>query len=228
MYTFLIVDDDSEQRETVQTNIELALQALNQTEFTVEAIFPLDAVDDYIKYINAKSVCLLILDEKLNNQPDENGESVDYFGHNLATHLRSAEKDLPIYTITSFTDDEDLRHAFSEYEQIISRKDFYNDNNAERYVRIMLRAAAKFVDRHTAVLAEFTSIATGVATGLASPEQIERMKAIQTAVELPISGFEDRKAWLDEYEKGINALKDLRQKFQDKLSDNELEKNSKG
>ncbi len=215
MQNFLIVDDNNEQSETVQSNIEIELEKLNAKDFGVICIFPFENIEDYFEYILSENVSVLILDEKLNDQSNKEGKTVDYMGHNLVSKIRERFKDLPIYTVTSFSNDADVQNVFSEYDQVISRKDFYKAS--EKYVPVMLRAAIKFVDRNSIILSELTELSQQIASGDISVEKLERIKALQTAIQLPITGFDDRQSWLNEYEEQVNELKTLRDELIKKI-----------
>lgn len=208
---FLIVDDNSEQSETVQSNIELELDRLNITDFKVLTIFPFEEPEKYFEFISDNNICVLILDEKLNDQSNAAGKTVNYLGHDLVSIIRGHFKDLPIYTITNYSDDGDVQNSFHEYDQVISRKDFYSQ--PEKYVPIMARAASKFVDRYTKILSELTKLSQEVAAGDKSSEKIERIKALQTSVELPLVGVTDRLGWLNAYEAELNELKSIREEL---------------
>ncbi len=211
MQNFLIVDDNKEQSETVQSHIQYELEKLHAIDFGVICIFPFEKVEEYFDFMNDSNICVLIVDEKLNDQSNEQGETVDYLGHNLVTVIRERNKDLPIYTITNYSDDSDVQGALSEYDQIISRKNFYN--TPEKYVAVMFRAASKFVDRYTNILSELTKLSQEIASGDNSSEKRERIKALQTALELPLLGFDDRLNWLNEYEQQLSELKILREEL---------------
>ncbi len=214
MWQFLIVDDNHEQAETVQTNIEIEL-AKTKLPFHVNIIFPYENTEEYFAYFSANDVCVLIIDEKLNAKPNKEGVSVDYMGHDLVSVIRGRHKDLPIYTITGYSTDAEVLNKFSEYEYIIGRKEFYA--HADKYVPLMVRAATKFVDRFSSALGELTQIAQEIAAGESSPEKLERLQALQLSVELPIIGYDDRKKWLEEYESHIAELEELREELARKL-----------
>ncbi len=180
MQNFLIVDDNNEQSETVQSHIQLELENLKASDFGVICLFPLDKVEDYFNFITDNNISVLILDEKLNDQADVEGNTVDYLGHDVVSIIRVHYPDLPIYTITNYSDDNDVQNVFSEYDQVISRKNFYD--SAEKYVPVMLRAASKYVDRFNNILSELTKLSQEIAAGDNSPEKIERIKALQAII----------------------------------------------
>lgn len=215
MQNFLIVDDNKEQSETVQGNIELELIKLGVNDIGVICLLPFEKPEEYFSFIEDNNVKVLILDEKLNDQPNEQGKPVDYLGHNLVTVIRERYKDLPIYTITNYSKDSDVQNVFSEYDQVISRKDFYD--SSEKYVPVMVRASSKFVDRYTHVLSELTKLSQEIASGDKSQDKMERLRALQTAVELPLLGFNDRLNWLNEYDQQLNELKSIQQELIEKL-----------
>lgn len=215
MQKFLIVDDNTEQSSTVLKNIKLELAKLNVV-FEVEAIFPFVDPNMYNEYITANNVCVVILDEKLNERANPAGTTVNYMGHNLVTLLREKEKDLPIYTITNYGADADVQNIYSEYDHIINRNDFYD--HTDKYVPIMVRAAQKFSERSAEDLSEFNDLARQIAGGNNDPKLIEKLKALQTKLELPFTGFDDRKNWLDAYEKEIAELETLKTKLTQKIN----------
>ncbi len=216
MQNFLIVDDNLEQSETVQSNIQIELEKLGINDFGVICLFPFEKFEEYFDFISSNNVCILILDEKLNDQSNKEGNTVDYLGHNLVSIIRGRFQDLPIYTITNYSNDADVQSVFSEYDQVISRKDFYNAS--QKYVPIMLRAAVKFVDRYSRTLSELTDLSQQIASGDKSPEKIERIKALQAAIELPLLGFDDRQSWLNEYDQQLNELTIIREELLKKIN----------
>ena len=216
MKHFLIIDDNNEQSETVKSNIELELERLGEKDFAVLETFPFENPEDYFEFIDQKKVGVLILDEKLNDQADAHGNFAKYLGHDIVTMIRERYKDLPIYTITNFANDEDVLNVFSEYDQVISRKDFYGA--PEKFVPVMLRAASKFVDRNSSMLSELTLLSQEIASGNSTEEKVERIKALQAAVELPLVGFADRQSWLDEYSKQLEDLKEINLELKKKLN----------
>ena len=108
-----------------------------------------------------------------------------------------------------------MQNVFSEYDQVISRKDFYD--SSEKYVPVMLRASSKFVDRYTHILSELTKLSQEIASGDKSQNKMDRLKALQTAVELPLVGFNDRLGWLNEYDQQLNELKAIQKELIEKL-----------
>jgi CheY-like chemotaxis protein len=210
----LIVDDNTQHSELVKENLELEFQKLG-VSYNIATIFPFQTFEEYFTYISENNVCLIILDEKLNDQPDSRGNNVNYLGHNLVTILREREKDIPIYTVTNFSTNDDVQGAFQEYDHIISRRDFIE--HTDKYVPMMIRASSKFVDRHSETLSELSKLSEEIASGNTSGEKYKRVLALQAALQLPLIGFDDRLSWLNEYENQINELEEIRKELITKL-----------
>ena len=205
-----VIDDNPELGGTLRRFIEHYLRKFGSS-FTVLYQYPFKDVRQYLEYISSNDICLLILDERLNDQITPEGSHVDYRGNQLVISLRQQLKDFPIVMITTYSDDEDLREKESEFEYLLSRDEIIsNEETANIHIPRMIRAAQRFLDSNNNELAEYGEISKQVAAGNTNPELLNRLKALQTKLELPLAGFDDRAVWLDEYERHINELEALR------------------
>jgi len=209
-----IIDDNADQSGTVKGYTELVLDEIG-SDLSVITSFPLRDINSYSEYIADNDVAVIIIDEKLNDQSfDENGP-VDYKGNQLVTVLRENQKELPIFTITAIADDPDLLEKLSDYDYIIPRSDFYK--SSERYVPIIARSAQRYLEQNRNELSEFDSLTRHIASGEYTDEDVNRLSALKVKLELPFTGFDDRKEWLEKYDQQIEKLKALRELLKSKL-----------
>jgi hypothetical protein len=212
--TIAIIDDNPDQSSTAKLNIELELEGL-VSSLEVITSFPLKDPNEYFDFIDRNNVCVLILDEKLNDQSFEDHGPVDYTGSQLVTILRSRLKDFPIFALTVINTDKDLSEKFSLYEDIIGRGDFIE--NASKYVPKIWRAAKNYLNENDEAYSRFNELSKIVSNGSEDEILIKEFQSLQAKLELSFSGFEDRNSWLNEYENQINRLEEIR----DKLNSNQ-------
>jgi hypothetical protein len=215
MAKIAIIDDNPDHSGTVKNNIELALAGL-ESSIEVISTLPFKDINDYFPFFTANDVCMLILDEKLNDQAVDADGPVSYKGSELVSALRVQLKDMPIFALTVIPDENNLVQKFSEYEQIISRDEFYK--NSEKYVPIFVRAAKSYLKDNESDLSKFNDLTKMIAGGDDGDETLQKLQALQVKMELPFSGFADRSAWLDEYEKQISSLEEINQLLKKKLA----------
>lgn len=218
-----IIDDNTDQSTTVKLNIEIELRKI-QSDLEVIAELPLENPEDYFNFIDEKEICVLILDEKLNDQAIEGRGPVNYTGSNLVSHLRTKLKEFPIFSLTVIPQDSTLKAKYSEYEEIIGRKEFYN--NAEKYVPKFWRAAKNYLKENLDELSQYNVVTQLIAGGNNDPEVLKKLSALQVKLDMPFSTFKERNEWLTHYEKLIGQLEELKEEIKVKLDKNdELETN---
>ncbi len=216
MSIIAIIDDNKDQSTTLKRTLNIYLKR-QSTNLTVIDQTPFKNVEDYFPFFAANDVSAIILDERLNDVAVD-GEPVDYKGNQLVEILRERLKDFPIYMITAHAGDAELREKENQFEMVINRLDITsNQTMAANFVSRLARSAQRYIDANKDELKEFTELSLKAANGEASPENVERLKALQTVLELPISNFDDRKIWLDRYENELKYLEELKNKIQNKL-----------
>lgn len=218
MATIAIIDDNPEQSGTILTNLEIAINEF-KSDFKVIASLPFRDTKEYFSFIENNEVCVLILDEKLNDQIIDDSGPIDYKGSQLVTYIREVLKDFPIYSVTNFVAADELKEKESEFEDVIPRRDFIDHTN--KYLPRILRAAQKYLKENLEELSEFNSLTKEISGGNQDPELIKKLQALQIKLELPYSGFDDRNAWLIEYESQINSLEELNAIIKSKLENNQ-------
>lgn len=206
MSRIAIIDDNTDQSSTVQNNIEIALAEIG-SDLEVITSIPFDDPNEYFSFIERNEICVLILDEMLNDQSNSAKGPVDYKGSDLVTALRTKLPDFPIFALTVIPTDSDLKEKYSQYEDIISRKEFYDDAN--KFVPKFWRAAKNYLKENVDNFSEFNDLTKEISGGNKDPELLRKLQALQIKLELPYSGFEDRNTWLNEYEKQISLLEEL-------------------
>jgi len=214
MATIAIIDDNPEQSGTILINLEIAISEFKSDLFAITSL-PFKDPNEYFNFIDINEVCVLILDEKLNDQSiDENGP-VNYKGSQLVSFLREKLKDFPIYSITAAAVADELKEKESEFEDVIPRGDFIEHTN--KYFPRILRAANKYLEENLDELSEFNFLTTEISGGSKDPKLIQKLQALQVKLDLPNSGFNDRNTWLNEYEEQINSLEKLNEIIKSKL-----------
>lgn len=217
MATIAIIDDNPEQSGTILNNLEIAISEFN-SELNAITSLPFKDPNEYFNFIEKNDISVLILDEKLNDQPiDENGP-IDYKGSQLVTFLREKLKDFPIYSVTNFVAADELKEKESEFEEVIPRGDFIEHTN--KYFSRIQRASKSYLNEKANELSEFNNLTIAISGGDKNPELITRLQALQIKLELPFSGFNERNAWLNEYENQINSLEKLNEIIKSKLEKN--------
>ncbi|MFD0962555.1 hypothetical protein [Pseudofulvibacter geojedonensis] len=213
-----IIDDNKDQRETLKLALEAHLED-KESSLGVLDIFPFvtESFDEYFSWIEENEIICLIFDERMHNESEEDKGPVDYRGNELVTIIRNKFKEIPIYVITSHKGDPDLQAKFSYFEDIIDRQEFIDEG--EKYVDRFIRASQRFLEENSQELNEFQELSELIASGKASKEDNERLKALQVKLDLPLNQeLGERSDWLDEYESMISSLESLKEEIESKIS----------
>lgn len=211
-----IIDDNAEQSSTLKKTLEHYLKKFGSS-LSVIVQYPFGDIEQFYNFITENEICVLILDERLNDQSTPEGSPVHYKGNELVTELRKRLKDFPIFMITTYSPEDDLLAKFSEFEYIMTRQEITEDEEGYKFIPIMIRSAQRYLDTNNAELSEFYELSKRVASGENEATLIKRLEALQVKLELPTTGFDDRKAWLDQYEGHIQELEALKQELWNKV-----------
>lgn len=205
-----IIDDNVDLSGTLKKTIAHYFKKFGST-FSVITQQPFHDIDDYFGFVDANDICLLILDERLNDKPTMDGNPVHYLGNELVVELRKQLKDFPIIMITTFSDQDDVQAKENEFEYLLNRDDITaNEETANLYIPRIIRAAQRYLDTNNKELSEYNELTKKIAAGNSTAGDIDRLEALQIKLELPIVGFDDRKVWLDQYEGHIKELETLK------------------
>lgn len=220
-----IIDDRIDIRGTLEKKIRFIFRK-NNIDWNVISQDPFKEKMDYLNFIHENDIGVLILDERLHET--SNGQnSVDYNGSQLVIFLRQYLKDFPIYSITSYHEDDELENQFSQFDEIIARETFYP--RAEEYVARFIRAGQRFLTAHNKQLLRLSELSELIARGTASEDDLKELKVVQEGLNIPFSdyGYANRELWLDDYEKNLSELSGLNNEIEEFLKKiDDVEKNS--
>ena len=213
-----IIDDRQDQRHMIATAVSNALSNLDENEeWEVLESFPLDDVETYTDWISQENVGILLVDERLSEQLGLNGETADYTGGDVVTSLRRELKSMPIYGVTSFPENVG-EQQFGLFDDVINRTEF--TSQAEKFVRRFIRQYEDFLNSNETELTELSELSEKIALGNADQEDVNRAKAIQQAIQIPVTSvaIAGRDAWLKKYEETIDELKKVQQEASEYLA----------
>ncbi len=220
-----IIDDRVDIRGTLENKIRFVLKK-KQLNWTVISQDPFLDKTEYLNFINETDIGVLILDERLHESGTAQ-QSVNYNGSDLVIFLRQYLKNFPIYSITSYHEDDELENQFSQFDEIIAREAFYS--KAEEYVERFVRAGQRFLDDHSAQLLRLSELSELIAKGTATEDNLKELRIVQESLNIPFSdyGYPHKESWLQDYEKNISDLAKLSDEIENFLKDkSDVEKNS--
>lgn len=210
MIKIAVIDDQQAARTAVESVVEdvLSDQSLD-TEWGVISSAPLDTIEEYADFIESENIAILLVDERLGEAPNNLGSSVDYRGSQLVEELRKNYKQMPMYGITAFPEDETLESHFSQFDEIILRDTF--TQKASSYVPRFIRAYQNFIKAKDDSLAELSTISAKIASGEASDIEIKRAAEIQEKINIPstIKEISSRSEWLTDYEALLDKYENI-------------------
>lgn len=210
-----IIDDNVDLSGTLKKTLNYYFKKFG-SDFTVITQQPFHDINEYFQYVQKNEICLLILDERLNDKPSIDGSPVNYLGNQLVIELRKQLKDFPIVMITTFSDEDDVQEKQSEFEYLLKRDDITdNESVANLYIPRIIRAAQRYLELNNKELTEYNLLTQKVAAGETSAENLKQLEALQTKLGLPVIGYDDRGAWLEKYEEHIKDLDTLKSKLED-------------
>lgn len=224
MPTVAIIDDREDMRKTIKRLVDSELEG----EWNSVEVDPLPNLEDYPSWIMEDEVCVILLDERLNEQKPKKKNTSYYEGHTLVEFIRKHLPTFPIFVITSYPEDEELKKKFKDVEEIIVRHQFAE--RANEYVPRFLRSGQRYLEAFHNELTELAENADKIAKGTATQQDIERVKAIQAKIGMlfPWDTIKTRCEWADELETRLKTFEKLStkiKKFLDSTKD-EMEKDS--
>jgi hypothetical protein len=163
-----VIDDRNEERQIIVDGIKFGK---NNDAWTVIDSKPLTKLEEYPAWIGQNKICALVIDELLDEKIN-GGVAVEYKGHNLVDFIRQHIPTLPIFVVTSYSNDSSLRERFKDVEDIVERQIF--SSNYRDYVPRIIRAAQQYLNVFQEELNELALFAQRVATG----EAVSRSNAI--------------------------------------------------
>ncbi len=212
MAKIVIVDDNKDQRGTYAIRLKQFLKELN-SDIQVIDVFPFEKPSHYYGFIDAENIAAIIVDEKLHNDSQPDKLPVDYNGSDLVMFIRERYKYIPFFTLTNYPEDQVLQEKINEYDYIFSKKEF-----TIKQVEIIQRACQRYLIENQKELSMYNDLTRKIASGKAAGNDIEKLKALQQKLEIPVStDLKDREEWLKEFEKQIASLEEIKSKLEKKL-----------
>lgn len=206
MFNIGIVDDRKDLRETLSRLIDVSLK-INHPEWSVIDVAPFDNVEDYFSWIIENDIAVLILDEKL----QEIKSNVKYNGSDLIKKIRKKLKDFPVFAITSYPEEPDLKNQFSLFDEILDRDEF--TNKTDDYIFRFIRSGQRFLETHATHLLKISELSEKIAIGKGSDEEKDELKALQTLLGLSQNDNLSREDWLKQYEAKLDDLEKISSKI---------------
>jgi len=189
------VDEDDDQRETYSLMLQECFPN-DPSSPTVIGIPPRPKLSDMRFLLEDEDVVSIVLDEQLK----ESGVAT-YLGIELAEYLRSLNKKIPIYILTSYPDSEELSEGEMKVEDILSKQDLpaRKDIVGAR----VLRRIDNFLDVSTEREARFESLLRkSISSSLDDAEKVEFFELNY----LRSAPFEIDEIYSDEKLKKLDAL----------------------
>lgn len=213
-----VIDDRNEERQIIVNGIRFGKK---NDAWTIIDSKPLTKLEEYPAWIGQNKICALVIDELLDEKIN-GGVAVEYKGHNLVDYMRQHIPTLPIFVVTSYSNDPSLKERFKDVEDIVERQTFSSDYR--NYVPRIIRAAQQYLNVFQEELNELALFAQKVATGetVSGEEQI-RAQAIQTKLDIAysVNAISNVSIWLDEATVLINKIGELRKEIESKLGKEE-------
>lgn len=211
MPNIVIIDDRKDHRETLKAILDVQLiEGWKSID-----INPLPTLEDYPSWIAENDISVILLDERLDEQIE--AKTADYRGHDFVDFIRGGFPTLPIYVITSYPNDDDLKKRFRDVEEILPRSKF--SERAEDYVPRIIRAGQKFLETYQKELAELSDKANKIAKGEATKEDIEKAKAIRLKIgcAFPSATYSEHSELLAKLDKKLKELEKLKEEVKKHL-----------
>ncbi|GAB1471743.1 hypothetical protein MASR2M66_26210 [Chloroflexota bacterium] len=209
-----VIDDRNEERQIIVDGIRFGK---NDDAWNIVDSKPLTKLEEYPAWIGQNKICALVIDELLDEKIN-GGVAVEYKGHNLVDYIRQHFPTLPIFVVTSYSNDPSLRERFKDVENIVERQIF--SSNYKDYVPRIIRAAQQYLNVFQEELNELALFAQRAAIGEPmSDEEQTRAQAIQTKLDIAysINAISDVSNWIDEATTLVSKIEELRNEIQNRL-----------
>lgn len=210
-----VIDDRKDVRKRLAKRFTRYLKQ-EGVSWAVEHFDPLNDISDYPKWVSHHKIVILIVDEKLREIEKTDGGFHSYDGHDLVRVIRETNKQLPIYVVTAHADDDTLTQMEGEFEGVIQRDKFNNDESANQQFKRIVRATQTYLEIFNKEYIRLAELSELVALDKASEDEIKELKGLQTKMKIPLSSFIniDRQEWIDELDEKTKELEELSNKIE--------------
>jgi len=218
-----IVDDREEQRTTFARLMSIELRS--HTGWSVDSIAPFHEMSSYSSWIAGNNISVLVLDERLHESAVNGDLSVNYNGHSVVDVIRNSFSNIPIWVISAYEVDDDLKERFPKVEDVLSRRKFTDEYKT--YVSRFVRAGGTFFEENQALLEKIAEISRKVAFGTATNEEVHELTVIQTGYLLQFDPLISNSEWVNRFETTVKSLEDLEARVRRHIEgeDNALDQN---
>ena len=215
MLKVAIIDDNVDVRQRIAKRIRRYLNN-KEINWIVENYEPFERIEDYTGWIVKNKVIILIVDERLNVIPNKNGKAVNYGGHDIVRLLRKTNKQMPMYVITAYKEDDALQGMKGEFDGIVSRSDFSENEKSKQYIQRFVRATQSYLDQNQEEYNRLAHLSNLIALDTANDQEILELKGLQTKLGIPLTSLNinNRNYWLKELEEKTSKLEELTKKIE--------------
>lgn len=215
MKKIAVVDDRVVDRELVVEALNDAIEEMSiQDEWRVIETDPLADPDEYGPWINNNNIDILIIDERLFEASTGLLQSGP-LGSAVVERLRTTHKGLPILGMSATIKTKELEDRYSLFDEVIVRDELSRDPMP--HLKRLMRLSTNLIEDNKNQLAELSTLSEKIATKNASSEDIEKAKAIQQALSIPVTApsIASRQGWIDEYRVQVERLEELGKKIEE-------------
>ncbi|MFT6638399.1 MAG: CheY-like chemotaxis protein [Flavobacterium sp.] len=215
-----VIDDRKDVRKRLSKKFSRYLKQ-EGISWDVQHFDPLNDILDYPKWISHNKIVILIVDEKLRETPKISGGFHSYDGHDLVREIRKTNKQLPIYVVTAHADDEILIQMEGEFEGVIQRDKFHEDESSNQQFKRIVRATQTYLENFNKEYLRLAELSGLIALNKATIEEKDELKALQAKMEIPLSSFIsiNRQEWIDELDNKTKELEELSSKIENFLKE---------
>lgn len=213
MPAIAILDDRSQDRETIGRVVASTLRKLNESDtWSVVSDEPPSATRDVFQWLDENDATVLVTDWKL-NEGAKGKRVVNYEADRLIKEIRDKRPTFPIFVITGF--EAEARTHLKDVENILSRQDFAR--NAETVIPQMLRAGLRRYDEQRDLLGKMDRLARRVASGSATTADRKELEGLQGYFQADLPAILSLDTVLAELEVATKSAGALQKKVQARI-----------
>jgi hypothetical protein len=173
------LDDQPSQRQMLDWD----LKSLFSENFEISALPLHTDKTEYHKYLDDNEVAGVLVDQRLN----ETGEITAYSGLDLAKYLRGLYPEMPIFLVTGFDPDEQIKSSDSgSVEAVVLKSELRaNTPDSERFKQRFLRHVGRYQSALTARQKRFRELLGKSVRDEISAEEKAELATLESARLLP-------------------------------------------
>lgn len=194
---------------TQQKMLDWDLRSLFGAGYQVVSLPLLQRRDDYHQYLDDPAVIGLLIDQKLS----ETGEVTAYTGVDLAKHLRSVYREMPIYIVTGHDPDDQITGAESGSADAVVHKSELRAGTPQsiRFKQRFLRQAGRYQEALTQQQQRFRELLSKSLNGTLTSLEQEELAVLEDGRLLATQAAEEPQ--VSKLQKDIEAIERLLEKL---------------